>query len=93
MCHRVTCEDCERKECIHVGRQRVDKQYFANTEVWIINLDSGQKYDVEISYLRGAYVAWHDMVVRAMKTYMRHVTYGTLCKWIEVCSEMGENHT
>ena len=34
MCHRVTCKDYERKECVHGGEERIKKQYsFANTDL------------------------------------------------------------
>ena len=40
VCHRGTCKDYERKECIHGGKERVKEQYSpANTDVWIRDLD------------------------------------------------------
>ena len=40
VCHRITCKDYERKECVHGGKERVKEQYFrANTDVWITDLD------------------------------------------------------
>ena len=40
MCHKVTCKDCERKECIYGGTEMVKEQYSpANTDVWMRDLD------------------------------------------------------
>ena len=41
MCHKVTCKDYERKECIHGGKERRIKEQYspANTDVWIRDLN------------------------------------------------------
>ena len=40
VCHRVTCKNYKRKECIHGDINRVKEQYFpANSDVWIRDLD------------------------------------------------------
>ena len=39
VCHRVTCEANERKECIHRGKERLKEQYSpVNTDLWIRDL-------------------------------------------------------
>ena len=39
VCHRITCKDYERKECVHGDKKRIKEQYSpANTDIWITHL-------------------------------------------------------
>ena len=39
VCHRITCKDYERKECIHGDKERLKEQYSsANIDIWIRDL-------------------------------------------------------
>ena len=40
VCHMIICNDYERKECAHGGKEKFNEQYSpANTDTWIRNLD------------------------------------------------------
>ena len=68
VCHRVTCKDCERKECIHGGKERVKEQYTLPTltcgsKTWTWHRAQQLRVcAVKISYLRGVcgVTKWED---------------------------------